>query len=74
MKNWLNPQKDLHASQLQGFFNVPVGMKPVLLKCYGLFSNSPTEDNLYAEPTALRYIRYAISVSYIISCAKYDSK
>ena len=29
---------DLHASQIQGFFNVPV-------------------DNLYAEPSALRYIR-----------------
>lgn len=29
---------DLHASQIQGFFNVPV-------------------DNLYAEPTALRYIK-----------------
>ena len=29
---------DLHASQIQGFFNVPV-------------------DNLYAEPSTLRYIR-----------------
>ena len=29
---------DLHASQIQGFFNVPV-------------------DNLYAEPTALRWIQ-----------------
>jgi len=29
---------DLHASQIQGFFNVPV-------------------DNLYAEPSVLRYIR-----------------
>lgn len=29
---------DLHASQIQGFFNVPV-------------------DNLYAEPSMLRWIR-----------------
>ena len=29
---------DLHASQIQGFFNVPV-------------------DNLYAEPSMLKYIR-----------------
>jgi ribose-phosphate pyrophosphokinase len=29
---------DLHASQIQGFFNVPV-------------------DNLYAEPSILKYIR-----------------
>ena len=29
---------DLHASQIQGFFNVPV-------------------DNLYAEPSTLRWIR-----------------
>lgn len=29
---------DLHASQIQGFFNIPV-------------------DNLYAEPSTLKYIR-----------------
>jgi ribose-phosphate pyrophosphokinase len=29
---------DLHASQIQGFFNIPV-------------------DNLFAEPSILRYIR-----------------
>lgn len=34
---------DLHASQIQGFFNVPV-------------------DNLYAEPTMLRYIRETIKL------------
>ena len=34
---------DLHASQIQGFFNVPV-------------------DNLYAEPSALRWIRANIKV------------
>ena len=38
---------DLHASQLQGFFNVPV-------------------DNLYAEPTVLRYIRENLELSKII--------
>lgn len=38
---------DLHASQLQGFFNVPV-------------------DNLYAEPTVLRYIRENFNISKII--------
>ena len=38
---------DLHASQLQGFFNVPV-------------------DNLYAEPTVLRYIRENLDISRII--------
>ena len=32
---------DLHASQIQGFFNVPV-------------------DNLYAEPSILRYINESI--------------
>ncbi|WBW75570.1 ribose-phosphate pyrophosphokinase [Schizosaccharomyces osmophilus] len=35
---------DLHASQIQGFFNVPV-------------------DNLYAEPSVLRYIREKINTS-----------
>lgn len=35
---------DLHASQIQGFFNVPV-------------------DNLYAEPSMLRWIRLNIDVS-----------
>ena len=35
---------DLHASQIQGFFNVPV-------------------DNLYAEPSTLRWIRANIDVS-----------
>jgi ribose-phosphate pyrophosphokinase len=35
---------DLHASQIQGFFNVPV-------------------DNLYAEPSALRWIRENIDVA-----------
>jgi len=35
---------DLHASQIQGFFNVPV-------------------DNLYAEPSMLRYIRENFDVS-----------
>ncbi|EPY51282.1 ribose-phosphate pyrophosphokinase [Schizosaccharomyces cryophilus OY26] len=35
---------DLHASQIQGFFNVPV-------------------DNLYAEPSVLRYIRENIDTS-----------
>ncbi|MCJ1309090.1 hypothetical protein MMC25_002745 [Agyrium rufum] len=35
---------DLHASQIQGFFNVPV-------------------DNLYAEPSALRWIRANMDVS-----------
>ena len=34
---------DLHASQIQGFFNVPV-------------------DNLYAEPSMLRWIRNNINV------------
>jgi ribose-phosphate pyrophosphokinase len=34
---------DLHASQIQGFFNVPV-------------------DNLYAEPSTLRWIRENLSV------------
>jgi ribose-phosphate pyrophosphokinase len=33
---------DLHASQIQGFFNIPV-------------------DNLYAEPSVLKYIREEIS-------------
>jgi ribose-phosphate pyrophosphokinase len=33
---------DLHASQIQGFFDVPV-------------------DNLYAEPSMLKYIRDNIS-------------
>ena len=32
---------DLHASQIQGFFNIPV-------------------DNLYAEPSTLKYIRECI--------------
>ena len=32
---------DLHASQIQGFFNIPV-------------------DNLYAEPSSLKYIRQKI--------------
>lgn len=35
---------DLHASQIQGFFDVPV-------------------DNLYAEPTVLRYIREELTYS-----------
>jgi ribose-phosphate pyrophosphokinase len=35
---------DLHASQIQGFFNVPV-------------------DNLYAEPSALRWIRENLDVA-----------
>ncbi|KAL9129029.1 MAG: hypothetical protein Q9175_007401 [Cornicularia normoerica] len=35
---------DLHASQIQGFFNVPV-------------------DNLYAEPSYLRWIRNNVDVS-----------
>ncbi|RDL40187.1 PRTase-like protein [Venustampulla echinocandica] len=35
---------DLHASQIQGFFNVPV-------------------DNLYAEPSTLRWIRENLNVS-----------
>lgn len=35
---------DLHASQIQGFFNVPV-------------------DNLYAEPSTLRWIRENLDVS-----------
>lgn len=35
---------DLHASQIQGFFNVPV-------------------DNLYAEPSTLRWIRDNLEVS-----------
>ncbi|KAJ5823167.1 E3 ubiquitin ligase domain of unknown function DUF913 [Penicillium robsamsonii] len=35
---------DLHASQIQGFFNVPV-------------------DNLYAEPSMLKYIRENLDVS-----------
>ena len=35
---------DLHASQIQGFFNVPV-------------------DNLYAEPSTLRWIRENLKVS-----------
>ncbi|AOW06288.1 phosphoribosyltransferase-like protein [Yarrowia lipolytica] len=35
---------DLHASQIQGFFNVPV-------------------DNLYSEPSTLRYIREHVDVS-----------
>ncbi|KAL8910127.1 MAG: hypothetical protein Q9171_004552 [Xanthocarpia ochracea] len=35
---------DLHASQIQGFFNVPV-------------------DNLYAEPSTLRWIRQNLDVS-----------
>ena len=35
---------DLHASQIQGFFNVPV-------------------DNLYAEPSTLRWIRQNLKVS-----------
>ena len=34
---------DLHASQIQGFFNVPV-------------------DNLYAEPSTLRWIRENLNV------------
>jgi ribose-phosphate pyrophosphokinase len=34
---------DLHASQIQGFFNVPV-------------------DNLYAEPSTLRWIRENLRV------------
>jgi ribose-phosphate pyrophosphokinase len=34
---------DLHASQIQGFFNVPV-------------------DNLYAEPSTLRWIRENLAV------------
>jgi len=34
---------DLHASQIQGFFNVPV-------------------DNLYAEPSTLRWIRDNLKV------------
>lgn len=34
---------DLHASQIQGFFNVPV-------------------DNLYAEPSTLRWIRENLEV------------
>ena len=34
---------DLHASQIQGFFNVPV-------------------DNLYAEPTTLRWVRENLGV------------
>jgi len=35
---------DLHASQIQGFFNVPV-------------------DNLYAEPSTLRWIRENLNVA-----------
>lgn len=34
---------DLHASQIQGFFNVPV-------------------DNLYAEPSMLKWIRERLDV------------
>jgi ribose-phosphate pyrophosphokinase len=35
---------DLHASQIQGFFNVPV-------------------DNLYAEPSILKWIRENLDVN-----------
>ena len=38
---------DLHASQIQGFFNVPV-------------------DNLYAEPSTLRWIRANLDVEKIV--------
>ena len=38
---------DLHASQIQGFFNVPV-------------------DNLYAEPSVLRWIRENLSDQEIV--------
>jgi ribose-phosphate pyrophosphokinase len=38
---------DLHASQIQGFFNVPV-------------------DNLYAEPSVLRWIRENLSTDNVV--------
>ena len=38
---------DLHASQIQGFFNVPV-------------------DNLYAEPSTLRWIRANLDVKNVV--------
>lgn len=38
---------DLHASQIQGFFNVPV-------------------DNLYAEPSVLRWIRENLDQSNVV--------
>ncbi|CAD6575286.1 MAG: hypothetical protein CYPHOPRED_005669 [Cyphobasidiales sp. Tagirdzhanova-0007] len=53
---------DLHASQIQGFFDVPVD-KYVLLPSYvGTMLTWPVAMQLYAEPTMVQHLRQSIDV------------